>query len=158
MISIEVKEFNKKFERECCICLKKILADETITKCQHYFHRKCLNSWFEYSINCPICRKYIENSIAKARYYIRIFSVILTMIIIYFFSTKFVGIIYVKIIFYNKIVIEFLFYWLGQNFVEISKIFTFVTLLIIISKIGVKVLTIIDSIIYNNYRKIFSFI
>ena len=158
MISIEVKEFNKKFERECCICLKKILADETITKCQHYFHRKCLNSWFEYSSNCPICRKHIENSIEKARYYIGIFSVILTMIIIYFFSTKFVGIIYEKIVFYNKIVIEFLFYWLGQNFVEISKIFTFVTLLIIISKIGVKVLTIIDSIIYNNYRKIFSFI
>ena len=155
---MKLKNLTKNLKENVAYVSKKILADETITKCQHYFHRKCLNNWFEYSNNCPICRKYIENSISKARYYIRIFSVILTMIIIYFFSTKFVGIIYEKIIFYNKIVIEFLFYWLGQNFVEISKIFTFVTLLIIISKIGVKVLTIIDSIIYNNYRKIFSFI
>ncbi len=57
--------------------------------------------------------------------------------------------------FYNKIVIEFLFYELGQFFIEISKNLTLITLLMITSIIGIKVLTMIDSIIYNNYRKYF---
>lgn len=46
-------------ETECTICMDDIKEDDYITKCQHRFHKKCLNDWISiYSnIECPICRK-----------------------------------------------------------------------------------------------------
>ena len=38
MIALEVIDKSKKYDGDCCICLKKIDADETITICKHYFH------------------------------------------------------------------------------------------------------------------------
>ena len=60
MIALEVIDKSKKYDGDCCICLKKIDADETITICKHYFHKKCLNQWIEYNNKCPVCRKELE--------------------------------------------------------------------------------------------------
>ena len=43
---------SKKYDGDCCICLKKIDADETITICKHYFHKKCINKWMERKKEC----------------------------------------------------------------------------------------------------------
>lgn len=45
--------------KECTICLEKVvLRDEEyiITKCNHNFHKKCLNNWTRIKNNCPSCR------------------------------------------------------------------------------------------------------
>ena len=26
-------------------------------KCNHYFHKKCLNKWLKKSVSCPLCRQ-----------------------------------------------------------------------------------------------------
>ena len=44
---------------DCPICLEGIRKKDVITKltCNHIFHRKCIDSWFESgSIACPLCR------------------------------------------------------------------------------------------------------
>ena len=43
----------------CSICLGDInLFDKevSITKCGHFFHANCLNSWLAQQMNCPECR------------------------------------------------------------------------------------------------------
>lgn len=46
----------------CPICLDAYNSKDKvlILKCSHLFHKKCLQKWIEKSINCPICRKIIE--------------------------------------------------------------------------------------------------
>jgi len=44
---------------ECSICLEPInIADlqTAITKCNHYFHIKCISNWIYENNNCPVCR------------------------------------------------------------------------------------------------------
>ena len=45
---------------ECSICLENIdLYDDdslTLTKCNHLFHKSCLNEWKTRSVYCPLCR------------------------------------------------------------------------------------------------------
>jgi hypothetical protein len=45
---------------ECSICLENIdLYDDdssTLTKCNHLFHKSCLNEWKTRSAYCPLCR------------------------------------------------------------------------------------------------------
>lgn len=41
---------------ECPICLDKNDKLWVTTKCNHRFHRECLNEWLQISNNCPICR------------------------------------------------------------------------------------------------------
>ena len=132
MNSIDV---NKKLERDCCICHKKIDADEISTK-------------------CPICKQRIESSISKVRYYLRIFVIILAMAIILFLS-KYVIVIHEKSLFYIKILIEFLFYELGQFFIEISWALPLAVFSFIIPLILIKFFTIIELIILNTYKKYF---
>ena len=40
----------------CVICLSNITNSIYITECNHKFHTKCLNQWYKYKKNCPICR------------------------------------------------------------------------------------------------------
>ena len=42
----------------CSICLEEIdLADESFTtKCEHVFHRKCIDVWLKQQVSCPLCR------------------------------------------------------------------------------------------------------
>lgn len=41
---------------ECPICLDKNNKEWVTTKCNHKFHRDCLNEWIKISNSCPICR------------------------------------------------------------------------------------------------------
>lgn len=41
----------------CSICFNKInKSNATKTICEHIFHRKCLEIWFNKSLSCPLCR------------------------------------------------------------------------------------------------------
>jgi len=45
----------------CTICQDHGSAEETpewreIDKCEHLYHKKCIDRWFETSVQCPICR------------------------------------------------------------------------------------------------------
>lgn len=65
MFKCFIKIFKKKkvkrenLETECVICLSKIEDNDFITKCNHRFHKECLNEWITLYLNkeCPICRK-----------------------------------------------------------------------------------------------------
>lgn len=43
---------------DCSICYKNYSIGESIsiTKCNHVYHEKCLNQWFEIKSECPLCR------------------------------------------------------------------------------------------------------
>jgi hypothetical protein len=40
---------------ECPICLDKNNKEWITTKCNHNFHKECLNEWIKISNSCPIC-------------------------------------------------------------------------------------------------------
>ena len=40
----------------CAICLEATKRSDKRLKCKHVFHNKCIMTWFETSIECPICR------------------------------------------------------------------------------------------------------
>ena len=52
---------------ECPICYEKMLAKDRVrTKCNHYFHRECMNNWVKQRVpgnparpcvDCPMCRQ-----------------------------------------------------------------------------------------------------
>ena len=45
---------------ECSICLENLETDVVKLNCQHHFHYKCINQWFNKHKNiveCPMCRK-----------------------------------------------------------------------------------------------------
>lgn len=46
-----------KNERICSICFdEEIKTSFTKTKCNHYYHSRCLKKWCKISNSCPICR------------------------------------------------------------------------------------------------------
>ncbi len=47
---------------DCSICLDK-LNTKTIKMlpCNHLFHKKCINEWLKTSIQCPLCKTFLEN-------------------------------------------------------------------------------------------------
>jgi len=56
---IEKKEIT---DDVCSICLEKLDFNEKIKfKCGHYFHKNCINKWFNssYSFKCPNCKQCI---------------------------------------------------------------------------------------------------
>lgn len=55
-----IKEEIKNTQTECVICLEDMKEnDDFLTKCNHRFHKECLNDWISIYSNteCPICRK-----------------------------------------------------------------------------------------------------
>jgi len=51
-------------ENECCICLDKYKENDILIKlkCNHMFHKECLEPWFKKSNrSCPLCRYKIIN-------------------------------------------------------------------------------------------------
>lgn len=49
--------------KDCIICINKIESNEYIRKlkCNHLFHKKCVDNWLKKNQNCPMCRKTVEN-------------------------------------------------------------------------------------------------
>ena len=47
----EINQFHK-----CVICLMEEPENVIKLKCQHMFHKDCINKWFQHSNRCPICR------------------------------------------------------------------------------------------------------
>ncbi|WVZ06183.1 hypothetical protein V8G54_019529 [Vigna mungo] len=44
---------------ECCVCLCRFEGNEEVSElpCKHYFHRGCLDKWFDNKhASCPLCR------------------------------------------------------------------------------------------------------
>ena len=45
---------------ECSICMEKFTSECEITPLpcdiKHYFHTGCIQSWFEQSSSCPLCK------------------------------------------------------------------------------------------------------
>ena len=49
---------------KCCICLYEIKHKQhvrTVTCCEQLFHRKCVDTHFQFAINCPLCRTVLLN-------------------------------------------------------------------------------------------------
>ena len=42
---------------ECCICLDNNKKDLIILKCNHIYHKDCIDKWFDKENSCPLCRK-----------------------------------------------------------------------------------------------------
>lgn len=41
---------------ECSICLHTI-EETVVLPCEHAFHKRCLEKWFQYKHECPICKR-----------------------------------------------------------------------------------------------------
>lgn len=49
-------------QKSCSICLEEYKKNEKIflSNCEHIFHSKCINSWLNNNITCPICRQILS--------------------------------------------------------------------------------------------------
>lgn len=49
-------------ETECPICMEGMDEKEVSAQlpCGHWFHGKCVHSWFQHSETCPMCRHYLS--------------------------------------------------------------------------------------------------
>jgi hypothetical protein len=43
--------------KECSICFENLIENIQKTTCGHFFHKRCLDSWFKMNRICPMCRK-----------------------------------------------------------------------------------------------------
>ncbi len=50
-----------KLTMDCSICFKEISEDQTVLKCDHTFHKECIDKWFKQSHHCPLCRDSLFN-------------------------------------------------------------------------------------------------
>jgi hypothetical protein len=51
---------------ECAICYDTINGnDKNILKCNHIFHKNCIEKWFQKSHHCPLCRDSQFNKLIK---------------------------------------------------------------------------------------------
>jgi hypothetical protein len=52
----------------CTICQDDFLEENTeirkITACGHFFHKSCIDEWFERNVRCPVCRHDIRTTAA----------------------------------------------------------------------------------------------
>ncbi len=50
--------------KSCCICLYDYKNNDKIRKlkCNHYFHQKCIDIWFQRNIECPLCKQCVINA------------------------------------------------------------------------------------------------
>ena len=41
---------------ECCVCFHPMDTKYAKLDCNHSFHIHCIEQWFNYQVNCPMCR------------------------------------------------------------------------------------------------------
>jgi len=47
---------------DCSICFEEISDEEqSVLKCDHTFHKECIDEWFKKSHRCPLCRNSLFN-------------------------------------------------------------------------------------------------
>jgi len=48
----------------CCVCLDNFGNDDVLRhlKCEHYFHKDCLDTWLKVKLECPLCKKIPQKS------------------------------------------------------------------------------------------------
>jgi hypothetical protein len=56
-------------EPECTICFDKFVKNERYRElpCKHMFHKRCVDRWFDKSVNCPMCRQDIRDMLARSQ-------------------------------------------------------------------------------------------
>jgi hypothetical protein len=50
-------DIENEMSKECSICFENLIENIQKTSCGHFFHKRCLDSWFEMNRICPMCRK-----------------------------------------------------------------------------------------------------
>lgn len=63
---LEVHQYGKKYtdtNKECLVCFTKFVkkAIVMVLKCNHVFHRECIEPWFRKDRRCPLCRQDVIN-------------------------------------------------------------------------------------------------
>jgi len=65
-ITREIESYMSPSIQQCSICQDDISSDGTrLRVCQHAFHRSCIQTWFDASVRCPICRRDIREDPAN---------------------------------------------------------------------------------------------
>jgi hypothetical protein len=57
--SEKIKKNDKILTEQCFICMddyKQNQFKRVLPKCNHYFHKKCIDKWLKKKASCPICR------------------------------------------------------------------------------------------------------
>ena len=55
----KIKKDDSILNEKCLICIENYKINElkrVLPKCQHFFHKKCIDKWFKKNASCPICR------------------------------------------------------------------------------------------------------
>ncbi len=47
-------------DKSCTICFE-LIEEKQFLPCTHFFHPKCIETWLNYSNNCPLCRHPIRD-------------------------------------------------------------------------------------------------
>jgi hypothetical protein len=51
---------------QCMVCLEHLQTGQELRKlrfCRHLFHRSCIDTWFERTVRCPICRHDVRDDL-----------------------------------------------------------------------------------------------
>jgi hypothetical protein len=62
MSSMNTDIDNISTKNPCSICLLELIKDIKKLKCEHNFHKKCIDEWINTNNVCPLCRSIIPNS------------------------------------------------------------------------------------------------
>lgn len=86
---------------ECSICLEYLLDNIKYLKCDHIFHKHCLDTWIRSSNSyiCPLCqKKFIEKRVVRQNYDVKNICHIVLYIIMWIVLILFIIIIFSSII------------------------------------------------------------
>jgi hypothetical protein len=57
--SEKIKKDDTVLKEQCFICMDEYKVNQfkrVLPKCNHYFHKKCIDKWLKKKASCPICR------------------------------------------------------------------------------------------------------
>jgi hypothetical protein len=64
-----VYRVNRRQDDICAICQDEVESNQEVRRldhCNHYFHRNCIDTWFQGNVQCPTCRHDIRENNAAA--------------------------------------------------------------------------------------------